>query len=203
MTAPSTSRRTPLQNRSSETVQAILDATAALLVRVPFEQITTSRIAEEARISVGALYRFFSDKQEIFDAIAVQELERFRAMVESTLTARKLIFSPRKTLGQIIDTYIKFLDEHPHFRVLALGRHISDKTRESQTDPNVGPSGLLQNLLGDKLGWKPSKKLELRIRVASETGDRLIAYAYKQETIERRNAVLEELKIMLQSYLLG
>ena len=202
MTAPA-SRRTPLQNRSNETFQAVLDGTSKLLARLPFEQITTSRIAEESGISVGALYRFFSDKQEIFDAIAVQELERFRTMVESTLSARKLIFSPRKTLGQIIDTYIKFLDDRPHFRVLALGRHISDQTRQAQTDPNIGPSSLLQNLFVQKLGWKPSHKLEVKIRVASEAGDRLIAYAYKQPTTAERDAVLEELKTMLQSYLLG
>lgn len=201
MTSPA-SRRTPLQNRSNETFQAILKGAAALLGRIPFEQITTTRIAEEAEISVGALYRFFSDKQEIYDAIAVQELESFRATVESKLSARRLIFSPRKTLGQIIDAYVKFLDERPHFRELALGRHISDRTREQQTDPSVGPAAPLQNLLVEKLGWKPSKKLELKIRVASEAGDRLIAYAYRQDTIEARAAVIEELKAMLQGYLI-
>ncbi|MCX6593958.1 MAG: helix-turn-helix domain containing protein [Acidobacteria bacterium] len=77
MTAPST-RRAPLQARSSETVETILNAASALLARVPFEQITTSRIAEEAALSVGALYRFYKDKQEIFDAIAVRELAEFR-----------------------------------------------------------------------------------------------------------------------------
>jgi AcrR family transcriptional regulator len=198
----STIRRTPVQNRSNETLQAILDATARLLTRLPVDQITTSRVAEEAGISVGALYRFFSDKQEIYDAIAVRELERFREIVEAHLTARKLLFSPRKTLGQIIDTYVKFLDEHPHFRVLSLGGHISDTTRESQTDPNVGPGGLLQNLLVAKLGIKPSRKLERRIRIASEVGDRLIAYAYRQPSREEREAVIEELKILLQGYLI-
>jgi AcrR family transcriptional regulator len=198
----STIRRTPVQNRSNETLQAILDATSRLLTRLPVDQITTSRVAEEAGISVGALYRFFSDKQEIYDAIAVRELERFREIVEAQLTARKLLFSPRKTLGQIIDTYVKFLDEHPHFRVLSLGGHISDTTRESQTDPNVGPGGLLQNLLVAKLGIKPSRKLERRIRIASEVGDRLIAYAYRQPSREEREAVIEELKILLQGYLI-
>lgn len=201
MTAPS-SRRTPLQNRSNQTYSSILRGAGALIVRVPFDQITTSRIAEEADISVGALYRFFSDKQEIFDALAVQELERFRERVEANLSARQLIFSPKKTIGRIVDTYVEFLDEQPHFRELALGQHISDRTREMQTDPSVGPGGLLQNLLVQKLGIKPTKKLELRIRVASEVGDRLIAYAYRQETVEERQAIIEELKALLQSYLI-
>src|SRR3974390_1263896 len=94
-----TSRRTPLQARSNRTVEEILDAASSLLGRIPFEQITTSRIAEQAGISVGALYRFYSDRQEIFDAIAVRELDVFRAEIERAFSARQLIFSPRKSLG--------------------------------------------------------------------------------------------------------
>ena len=52
------------------------------------------------------------------------------------------------------------------------------------------------------LGWKPGKKLQLRIRIAAEVGDRVIAFAYRQETEEARNAVLKELKEMLTGYLL-
>jgi AcrR family transcriptional regulator len=67
-----------LQARSNETVQAILKAAAALLEKSPFEQITTSRIAAEAGVSIGALYRFYSEKQEIYDEIALHALEGFR-----------------------------------------------------------------------------------------------------------------------------
>ena len=81
MTVPS-NRRSPLQARSNKTVEEILDAASSLLGRVPFEQITTSRIAGQAEISVGAFYRFYSDRQEIFDAIAVRELDAFRAEIE-------------------------------------------------------------------------------------------------------------------------
>src|ERR1022692_2371609 len=70
---PSGSRRAPLQARSNKTVEEILDAASWLLGRVPFEEITTSRIAGQAGISVGALYRFYSDRQEIFDRIRSEE----------------------------------------------------------------------------------------------------------------------------------
>ena len=99
----SANRRTPLQARSSQTVEEILDAASSLLGRVPFEEITTSRIAAQAGISVGALYRFYSDRQEIFDRIAVRELDAFRAGIERAFTARQLIFSPRKSLGRVLD----------------------------------------------------------------------------------------------------
>lgn len=195
-------RRTPLQARSAETVQAILDATAALLSNVAFDQITTSRIADEAGISVGALYRFYSDKQEIFDAIAVRELTDFRAKIEGSLSASRLLLSPKKTLNKILDAYIAFLDARPHFRALAFGEHISDATREQQSDPTLGPGGILQDLFVRRFGIRPGKALQFRIRVAAEVGDRLIAFAYRQPTAEARNAVISELKELLGRYLI-
>jgi AcrR family transcriptional regulator len=201
MTVPA-SRRTPLQARSNKTVEEILDATSSLLGRVPFEEITTSRVALEAGISVGALYRFYSDRQEIFDAIAVRELETFRAEIEHAFTARQLIFSPRKSLGRVLDAYVDFLESRPHFRELALGNHISEWTRESQSDPRTGPGGILGDLLVKKCGWRPGKRLQLKIRIAAEAGDRVIAFAYKQDSVEARRAVLLELKEMLTRYLL-
>ena len=199
---PSANRRTPLQARSNKTVEDILDAASRLLGKIPFDEITTSRVATEAGISVGALYRFYAGRQEIFDAIAVRELNQFREQIEKAFSARQLIFSPRKSLGRVLDAYIEFLDSRPHFRELALGNHISDWTRESQSDPRTGPAGILGDLLVKKCGWKPGKKLQLRIRIAAEVGDRVIAFAYRQETVEARQTVLKELKEMLTGYLL-
>ena len=42
----------------------------------------------------------------------------------------------------------------------------------------------------------------MKIRIAAEAGDRVIAFAYKQESPEARRAVLQELKEMLTRYLL-
>ena len=198
----SKTRRAPVQARSSETVNTILDAASSLLGRVPFEQITTSRIAETAGLSVGGLYRFYKDKQEIFDAIAVRELNTFREQIAASVKTRHLLFSPRKSLDRILDAYVAFLDERPHFRELALGRHISDRTREDQSDPNTGPGGILEDLLVQKFGVKPGKALQLRIRIAAEVGDRLIDYAYRQPSVKERKVVLDELKEMLAKYLL-
>ncbi len=191
-----------MQARSSETVNTILDAASSLLGRVPFEQITTSRIAETAGLSVGGLYRFYKDKQEIYDAIAVRELNTFREQIAASVKTRHLLFSPRKSLDRILDAYVAFLDERPHFRELALGRHISDRTREDQSDPNTGPGGILEDLLVQKFGVKPGKALQLRIRIAAEVGDRLIDYAYRQPSVRERKVVLDELKEMLAKYLL-
>ena len=62
----------------------MVDAASSLLSRMPLEDVTTTRIAVEAGISVGALYRFFPDKQTILDAVAVRHVQRFAAVVEKS-----------------------------------------------------------------------------------------------------------------------
>ncbi len=193
-------RRTPLQERSNETVQHIFQAASSLLADVPLEEITTSRIAAAAGVSVGGLYRFFPDKQAIIDAIAVQHVEQFRKILLRRV-ARSALSDGRKFLGKVLDTYVEFLDEHPDFRAIALGRHISPGTREHQSAPDAGPAALVRWFMMWRLGIHDKDELDVKLRVAIETGDRLIAFAYAQESLEERKRVISELKRMLAGYL--
>ena len=53
----------------------------------------------------------------------------------------------------------------------------------------------------EKLGIEAPPDLDLKLRIVSETGDRLIAYAYEQPTAEERARVIAELKRVLAAYL--
>ncbi len=46
-----------------------------------------------------------------------------------------------------------------------------------------------------------SAELDLRLRVVSEAGERLIAYAYERQTREDRDRIIAEMKRMLARYL--
>jgi AcrR family transcriptional regulator len=199
MSRPAPVRRTPVQERSSGTVKQIFQAASALLGRVPLEEITTSRIAAEAGVSVGALYRFFPDKQAIIDGIAVERVEEFRASLERCLESSDGL-DPRAFFDLVIDAYVAFLDAHPDFRTIALGRHISASTRERQTRPDVGPAAIVKRFILDRLGLEVPPDLDLKLRIVSEAGDRLIAYAYERPE-EERASVIAELKQMLAKYL--
>lgn len=81
------------------------------------------------------------------------------------------------------------------------GRHISAGTREQQIRPDVGAAGLVKQVLALMMGMKDSRKLALKVRIASETGERLLAYAYEQNDVVERKKIVEELKSMLAGYL--
>ncbi|MCX7604768.1 MAG: TetR family transcriptional regulator [Bryobacteraceae bacterium] len=192
-------RRRPVQRRGASTVEAVLRACSALLAKAPLEEINTTRIAAEAGLSVGALYRFFPDKQAIFDAVAVRHMEQFRSRMARVLLKSALRSGPA-LLERLMDAYIEYLEAHPDFRALALGGHISALARESQMRPGAGPAGLLREFMKRKLGLRDSAALDLRLRMAMETGERMIAYAWQQPPLERQR-ILGELKRMLARYL--
>jgi AcrR family transcriptional regulator len=192
-------RHAPVQERSNDTVQQIFAATSALLGKMPLEQITTSRIAAEAGVSIGGLYRFFPDKQAIVDAIAVRAVEEFRESLERRLEETGPV-DPREFMDLVIDAYVAFLNARPDFRTIALGRHISSSTRETQVTADVGPAALVKSFVSS-LGIQESSDLDLKIRIATETGDRLIGFAYSQPTDEARARVIAEMKQLLAAYL--
>jgi AcrR family transcriptional regulator len=205
---PATPRRAPVQSRSQHTVQRVLDAASSLLGQMPLEYVTTTRIAVEAGLSIGALYRFFPDKQTIIDAIAVRHIEQFKADLESTVMKsleRELsdlaTFNPAKMLDSVVDAYVLYLDGHPDFRAISFGRHISKATKEREASPSVGLPALLKNFMLLRLGIPNSPQLDVMLRVVSEAGERLIAFAYEQPERAERDRVIAEMKRMLSGYL--
>ncbi|MFM2278521.1 MAG: hypothetical protein RLZZ444_752 [Pseudomonadota bacterium] len=70
------SRKSPTQSRAQETVSTIFEATAQLLERSGDSDITTNHVAERAGFSIGTLYRYFSSKASLFNAMAIHEMER-------------------------------------------------------------------------------------------------------------------------------
>jgi len=201
-------RRALVQTRSHQTVQRVLDAAGSLLQQISLEEITTTRIAAEAGLSIGALYRFFPDKQSIIDAIAVRHVEQFQAELDAGVMemierafANLATFNPAMVLDRVIDAYIVYLDDHPDFRTISFGRHISAATKERETSPDVGLPAMLKNFMMQRLGVPNSPELDLRLRVVSEAGERLISYAYDQPTREERDRIVGEMKRMLSGYL--
>ena len=88
-------RREPQQARSRARLAGLLDAAEALLVREGPEALTTTRIADEAGVSVGSLYRWFPDKAAIVDALTRRYLAEFEATIDELAAGR-----PHRRVGR-------------------------------------------------------------------------------------------------------
>ena len=58
-------RKTPRQGRSRLTVESILQAAREIIEREGVRNLTTTRIAERAGISVGAFYEYYSNREAV------------------------------------------------------------------------------------------------------------------------------------------
>jgi AcrR family transcriptional regulator len=65
-----TPRKKPAQERSKETVRALVTAAARILEQDGYEKANVNRIAELAGVSVGSLYQYFPTKDALVAAVA-------------------------------------------------------------------------------------------------------------------------------------
>ncbi|SCB53664.1 transcriptional regulator, TetR family [Bradyrhizobium shewense] len=85
-TPPTKPRKNALQARSRATVDALVEATARILVREGFEKASTNRIAEIAGVSVGSLYQYFPSKEALVAAVIDRHNEEIMGLVRTALT---------------------------------------------------------------------------------------------------------------------
>ena len=94
-------RRQPTQERARRTVQSIIDASAQILERHGYEAATTNRIAERAGTSVGTLYQYFNNKDEIFDALVEREANAYLLSLKKALP--KAGAGPKQAIQKMLE----------------------------------------------------------------------------------------------------
>jgi AcrR family transcriptional regulator len=76
-------RKTPVQARSTVTVEAISEATIQVLLRHGAERLTTTRVAERAGVSVGTLYQYYPNKQSLLFAVLEHHINNVATRLEA------------------------------------------------------------------------------------------------------------------------
>ena len=71
----------PVQKRSRAAVKSIVDATRALLNEDPLEELTMLAVAGRAGVSIGSIYRYFADKDDLVRAVQDRALEELEIQV--------------------------------------------------------------------------------------------------------------------------
>ena len=82
-------RKYPTQQRARATVDAIIEASAQLLIEQGHERLTTARAAHRAGVSVGSLYQYFPNKAALVAAVIERSCDSFLAAFETALASRR------------------------------------------------------------------------------------------------------------------
>jgi len=95
-------RKTPVQARSTVTVQSISEATVQVLLSHGAERLTTTRVAERAGVSVGTLYQYYPNKRSLLFAVLENHLNKVAARVEAACESAR-----HKPLAEMIQEMVE------------------------------------------------------------------------------------------------
>lgn len=101
-------RKHATQERSRSTVDALVVATARILVKDGFDKASTNRIAEEAGVSIGSLYQYFPGKEALVAAVIERHNAAIMQVVRGTMAdviSQPVEAAVRRLVGVAVDAH--------------------------------------------------------------------------------------------------
>src|SRR5215470_5266503 len=101
-------RRLASQDRSRLTVDALLEATARILVKDGYDRASTNRIAHLAGVSIGSLYQYFPSKEALVAALIDCHTQQMNQLVRDSLVKvamRPVAEAARELVRVMIDAH--------------------------------------------------------------------------------------------------
>ncbi len=80
---PSRLRQQPVQRRSEAAIRTIVSTAGRLIATHGADAVTTTMIAETAGLSVGSVYRYFPDRESIFNSVMRRGLDELNERLDA------------------------------------------------------------------------------------------------------------------------
>lgn len=181
-------------------VTRIVDAGQRVLLRDGYEKCSTNRVAEEAGISPGSLYQYFSDKDAILTAVVDRYSEELSARLTAVLADRLDVPGPELARASLIGL-LDVLSENVEFLRLTVeqlplskhGKHA--KAVEQRVGDLVAAYLSFNKPLTRTLD--PATAAWMLVRMVEHL---TIQYVLENPPIERETFI-DELSTMTMSYL--
>lgn len=199
-------RKAASQERSRATVDALVEATARILVKEGFDKASTNHIAEVAGVSVGSLYQYFPTKEALVAAVVERHQQEITQTVRGELA---------DVLAQPVEKAVRMLVE------VAVRAHRVDPRLHrvvAEQIPRVGELEKLATFNRENFAlfraYLESHRDELRIddlelasfvcvtTIEALTHSAVLHHA-KVMSDERMNKLIDEATRLVTGYLLG
>lgn len=128
-------RKQASQERSRATIDAILDATARVLVKHGYDHASTNKIAEAAGVSVGSLYQYFPSKEALVAGVIARHVSAMEELVKSSFT-RLFSLPMRQAARELVTLMIEVhrVDPKLHRVLVEQAPRVGDMTQIEQLD---------------------------------------------------------------------
>lgn len=190
-------RRAPVQQRSADRLARILGACAELLDETGYEQLSTRAVAARAEVPIGSVYRFFSNKRALVEALAERNLDTYAERI-----AARLASIPaedwRGAIDAVLDEYLAMKRSVPGFALVDFGSPTA--ALDPGGDANRRLASRLVELLSGHLGRIPDEDLDRIMPVCVEAADALLQLAFRTAP-SGDPAIVAETRVLLRAYL--
>ncbi|MFC0546409.1 TetR/AcrR family transcriptional regulator [Kutzneria chonburiensis] len=191
-------RRKPVQQRSAQRVERMLEACASLIEELGYDGVTTTLIAERAGVAVGSLYQFFPDKRAVVQALTLRNLERFMANVVQRFDSAELEHW-WDAVDSMFDVYVEMHRTVPAFSRLHFGDVVDTRLLDDGKDNNAVIAEGLAALISERFG-RSMAELQLPVAVAIEAADGVLKFAFRRNE-SGDQIVVDEAKALIKGYL--
>lgn len=191
-------RRSPVQARSRERVERILDAAARIVVERGVDAMTTRSLADEAGVPVASLYQYFSDRDAVLLALVERDIAEMDEQVRDDLVKVRTL-SIAAIVETTIGAYRKVYARRPEFVAIWLRGRTNAAIHEFGRRHNRGTAHDLREF-AVSTGLAQVELPLAAAELAVELGDRVFQLAYETEDLGDEFIVSEGIA-MVTTYL--
>lgn len=187
-------RTEPTQRRSTQRLDALLDAAAEIVDELGFERLTTQMVAERAGASIGTVYRYFPDRVAVLHALRERSVRRYRERLAESMEETELA-EWWDVVALALDTCAQLYRDEPGFTVIhAAPREASDHDGEPELAHRVA------RLMEHEFGIADEQEVRFRLGVSLEIGGALIHRAFERDAAGDQR-YLDEARRVVREYL--
>jgi len=168
---------------------------------VGYARATTNAIASEAGISVGSLYQFFANKEDIAEALEKRYADRLAA-TRDWATSSRSDDTLDVRIGRLIDAIVAISSDSPGFNALFAERPLSAEVARAAHSHHAAFVAVVDSILGDTAPSMPEADRSRVTMVATQICRALMPNIVAAAQPER-DQLVRELKQALTGYLEG
>lgn len=193
----------PRQDRAHLTRARLLDVAGELLAEVGIERISTNMIAARAGLTPPALYRYFSDKYAVLEALGRRLMERQNAVLETWLArhAPAGVAAMADHIGDLLADNAAVTRAEPGAVWILRALHASPRLVHVRLESHRHVTDRLADACAAHLAAPDRRLLWSRLRLAVELGFAADEMLYEEDRVARA-AVLADVAAMLRFALL-
>ncbi len=174
---PQDLRTEPVQRRSIERIDLLLDTAAGIIDEHGINGLTTSDVAARSGSSVGVVYRYYPNIDSLLLALAGRNLVRYQARLEERIREDGL--EDWQALVRLaVLAYADLARSEPGFRTIRFGDLIVFRFPELESDTNGQFARQFGAMFVDRFGFRGGREFELALEVCIEVADALTRRAF-------------------------